>query len=155
MPWTHIFKSLINSTSFVVVWFAIPKLYGASLGFRSPNLNLNHSVIILTPKPPSSNTSFIVFFPIYTWIIAIWLSIATIVVPTSSIEEPTCFFVVALLTFLVFSSFSFCHIYFFKLRSYFKQLSQVQKITIFSICLSMSRKISSTIINFSCEFTTS
>jgi hypothetical protein len=73
----------------VVVWFAILRLYGAGLGFGSPNLNLNYFVIILTPKPPSGNTSSIVFFPIYTWITTTWLSIATIVVPTSGIEEST------------------------------------------------------------------
>jgi hypothetical protein len=49
----------------------ITKLYGGSLSFGSLNLNLNCSVMILTPKPPSNNTSSIVFFPIYTWIITI------------------------------------------------------------------------------------
>jgi hypothetical protein len=75
----HIF---INPTSFVVVWSAILILYGASLGFGSPNFNFNYSVIILTLKPPSSNTSSIVFFPICTWIIVIWLYIATTIVRT-------------------------------------------------------------------------
>ncbi len=73
---------LINPTGFVVIWFTILKLYGASLGFGSPNLNLNYYVIILTLEPPSSNTSSIVFFPICTWITARWLSIIIIIVPT-------------------------------------------------------------------------
>jgi hypothetical protein len=42
---------------FVVVCSATFKLYGASLGFGSPNLNINYSVMILTPKPPSNNTN--------------------------------------------------------------------------------------------------
>jgi hypothetical protein len=37
---------------FVVIWFAILKLYGESLGFKSPNLNLNCFVIILTLETP-------------------------------------------------------------------------------------------------------
>jgi hypothetical protein len=45
----YIFKSLINPMGFVVVWFAILRLHGVSLGFGSPNLNLNCYVIILTP----------------------------------------------------------------------------------------------------------
>jgi hypothetical protein len=99
MPWTYIFRSLINPTGFVVVWFAILRLYGACLGFGSPNLNLNYFVTILTPKLPSKNTSFIVLFPIYTYINAIWLSIAITIVPTFGIKEPTCLSMVALLTF--------------------------------------------------------
>jgi hypothetical protein len=64
--------------------------------------------VVTLLKPSSSNTSFIVFFPICTWIIAIWLSIATTVVPTSSTEEPTCFFMIVLFTFWLFCGFSFC-----------------------------------------------
>jgi hypothetical protein len=71
--------------------YVILRLYGAGLGFGSPNLNLNCSVIILTPKPPSNNTSCIVFFPIYTWITTIWLSIAIAVVPTFGIENQLVF----------------------------------------------------------------
>ncbi len=115
MPWTYVFKSLINPTSFMVVWSAILKLYGASLGFGSPNRNLNCYVIILSPKPPSNNTSSIVFFPICTWIIAIWLSIVTIVVPISSTERPTCLSMVVLLIFWIFSSFNFCQRHLFNL----------------------------------------
>jgi len=50
--------------------------------------------MILTPEPPSNNTSSIIFSPICAWIIAIWLSIAIVVVLASSTKEPTCFFVV-------------------------------------------------------------
>ncbi len=113
MPWTYIFRSLINPIGFVVIWSTIFRLYGAGLGFRNPNLNLNCYVTILTPKLPSSNTSFIVFFPICTWIISIWLSIVTIVVFTSGTKEPTCFSMVFLLTFWIFSSFNFCQRYLF------------------------------------------
>jgi len=64
-------RSLIKPIGLVVVSSAILKLYGASLSFGSPNFNLNYYVIILTPEPPSNNTSFIVFFAIYIWITAI------------------------------------------------------------------------------------
>ncbi len=76
---------------FVVVWFAILKLYGVGLGFGSPNLNFKCFMIILTLEPPSSNTSSILFFLICIWTTTIWLYVATIVVPTFSIEQPTCF----------------------------------------------------------------
>jgi len=56
-------------------------------------------MIILIPEPSSSNTSSIVFFPIYIWITTIQLSIATTVVPTFGIEKPTCLSMVVLLTF--------------------------------------------------------
>ncbi len=112
MPWTYIFRSLMNPIGFMVVWFAILRLYGVGLGFRSPNLNLNYSMIILILKPSSSNTSSIILFPICTWITTIQLSIVTIVVPTFGIEEPTCFSMVVLLTFWVFSNFSFCQRFF-------------------------------------------
>ncbi len=109
----YIFRSLINPIGFVVVWFAIPRLYGAGLGFGSPNLNLNCFVIILIPKPPSNNTSSIVFFPIYTWIITIWLFIPTTTIPTFGTKEWTCLSMVTLLTFWVFSGFNFYQRYFF------------------------------------------
>jgi hypothetical protein len=48
-------------------------------------------MIILTLEPPSSNTSSILFFLICIWTTTIWLYVATIVVPTFSIEQPTCF----------------------------------------------------------------
>jgi hypothetical protein len=108
--------SLNNPTGFVVVWSTILKLYGADLSFGSPNFNFNCYVIILLLKPPFSNTSFIVFFPICTWITTIWLSITTTVVPTSSTKKPTCLFVVTLLTLWVFSSFSFGQRYLFSLE---------------------------------------
>jgi hypothetical protein len=75
---TYIFRTLINPTCFVFIWSIIFKPYGACLGFRSPNLNINCFVIILILEPPSNNTSCIVFFPLYTWITAIWLSIAIV-----------------------------------------------------------------------------
>jgi hypothetical protein len=115
MPWTYIFRSLINPISFVVVWFAILRLYGVGLGFGSPNLNLNYFVIILLPKPPSSNTSSIVFFLIYIWITTTWLFIATIIVPTFGTKEPTCFSLVVLFTLWVFSGLNFYQIYLFSL----------------------------------------
>jgi hypothetical protein len=96
---TYIFKSLIKPIGFVVVWSAILKLYGVGLDFRSPNLNFNYFVMILTPKLPSNNTSSIVFFLICTWITTMWLSIATTTIPTSSTKELTCFSVVVLLRF--------------------------------------------------------
>jgi hypothetical protein len=70
-------------------------------------------VMILTPKPPSSNTSSIVLFPICIWIIAIWLYVITVVVLAFGTEELTCFFVVALFKFWVFSTFSFYQRYIF------------------------------------------
>jgi hypothetical protein len=82
MSWTYIFRFLIKPISFVVIWFAILRLYGVGLGFGSPNFNLNYFVIILTPEPPSNDTSSIVFFLICTWITVIWLSIATTTIPT-------------------------------------------------------------------------
>jgi hypothetical protein len=112
-------------------------------------------MIRLTLKPPSNNTSSIVFFWIYTWITTIWLFIATIDVPTSSIEKPTCLFVVALLTFWIFSSFNFYHKYFFNSRAILNNCLKFKVKLVYSICLLMSRKIFSIIINFSCEFTTS
>jgi hypothetical protein len=130
MPWTYILRSLINPISFVIVWYAILRLYGASYSFGSPNFNFNYFVIILTLKPPSSNTSSIVFFPIYTWIIPIWLFIATIIVLTSGTKIPTCLSMVALLKLWIFSGFSYAKD-FFKLKNYFKQLFQVQSITCF------------------------
>jgi hypothetical protein len=99
MPWTYIFRFLIKPIGFVVVWFSILRLYVVGLKFGSPNFNLNYFVMILIPEPPSNNTSSIVFFPICTWIIAIWLSNVIIVIPTYGIEEITCLFVVALFKF--------------------------------------------------------
>jgi hypothetical protein len=58
------------------------------LGFGSPNLNLNSSMTILTLEFPSSNTSSIIFFPIYIYKIVIWFLIATTVVPTFGTKEP-------------------------------------------------------------------
>jgi hypothetical protein len=58
--------------------------------------------MILILEPPSNNTNSIVFFPIYTWIIAIWLSNVIVIVLTYDIEETTCLFVVALLKLWVF-----------------------------------------------------
>jgi hypothetical protein len=75
------------------------RLYGAGLSFGSPNFNFNYFLIILTPGPPSNNTSSIVFFLIYTWIITIQLSIATATVLTYGIEKPTCLSMVDLFTF--------------------------------------------------------
>jgi hypothetical protein len=80
MPWTYIFKSHISPIGFVVVWFAILRLYGASVGFGNPNLNFNYFVIILTLDLPFNKTSSIIFFPIYSWIIAIWLLIMIVVI---------------------------------------------------------------------------
>jgi hypothetical protein len=76
-----------------------PQINGAGLGFGSPNLNLNYSMMILTPEPPSNNTSFIVFFTICTWIITMRLSIATIVVPIFGTKELTYLSMVDLLRF--------------------------------------------------------
>ncbi len=139
----------------MVVWHAILRLYGANLGFGSPNFNLNYSVIILILEPPSNNTSFIVFFPICTWIIAIWLSIATSVVLTSSTKEPTCLSVVVLLTFWVFSSFSFYQIYIFSSKVILSNCLEFKVQFVSNICLPMSKKNSSIMISFPCEFTTS
>jgi hypothetical protein len=114
--WTYLFRFLIKPTNFVVIWFAIFKLNGVGLNFGSPNFNLNYFVMMLIPKPSSNNTSSIVFFPICTWIIAIWLSIVIVVIPTYGVEENTCLFVVTLFKFWVVSSFSFCHTYLFNSR---------------------------------------
>jgi hypothetical protein len=62
MLWTYILRSQISPTSFVVVWFAILKLYAAGLGFGNPNFYLNYFVMVLNPYPPSSKTSSIEFF---------------------------------------------------------------------------------------------
>jgi len=98
---TRIFASLCFSHELKVgLW-----QYGVDLGFRSPNLNLKCSVMILTPKHPSSNTSSIVLFPICIWIIAIWLYVIIVVVLAFGTEELTCFFVVALFKFWVFFYF--------------------------------------------------
>jgi len=102
MSWTYIFRFLIKPIGFVVVWFAILRLYGVGLNFGSPNFNLNYFVMILILEPPSNNTNSIVFFPIYTWIIAIWLFIVIVIVLTYDIEKTTCLFVVALLKLWVF-----------------------------------------------------
>jgi hypothetical protein len=127
MPLTYIIESLINPTIFVVVWYAILKFYGTSLGFGSPNPNFNCYVIISTLWPPSNNTSSIVLFLMYTWITTIWLSIVTTIVPTFSTKKPTCLSMVVLLEFWVLFNFNLC--YFFKLKSYFKQMSHAQNIT--------------------------
>jgi hypothetical protein len=70
----------------VVIWSAILKLYGASLGFGSPNLNLNYFCDNINSRTSIQQQKYNVFFPICTWKIAIWLSIGTLVVLTSSIE---------------------------------------------------------------------
>jgi hypothetical protein len=59
-------------------------------------------VMILTPKPPSNNTTSIVFFPICTWIIAMWLSIAKTIVPTFGTKELTYLSMVVLFKLWVF-----------------------------------------------------
>ncbi len=74
-------------------------------------------MILLIIEPPSSKTSSIVFFLIYIWITIIWLSIATTIVLTFSIEESTYLSMVALPTFQIFSNFNFCQRYFFSLRA--------------------------------------
>jgi hypothetical protein len=113
----YIFRSLINPSGFVAVWSTILKLYAAGLGFRGLNLNLNYFMIILILKPPSNNTSSIKFFPICTWIIAIWLSIVIVVVPTFGTKGPTCFFCGYFYLHWVFFGFSFCQRYFFSSRA--------------------------------------
>jgi hypothetical protein len=67
-----------------------PQIIWCRFRLWKPQLNFNCFVIILIPKPPSSNTSSIVLFPIYTWITTIWLSIVTTTIPTSSTKELTC-----------------------------------------------------------------
>jgi hypothetical protein len=47
---------------------------------------LNFSMIILTPNPPSNNTSLTRFFPIYLCIMAIWWSIEVITRTCNSFE---------------------------------------------------------------------
>jgi hypothetical protein len=131
MSWTCTFRSLINPIGFVVVWYAILILYGASLGFGSPNLNLNYYVIILTPKPPFSNTSSIVFFPICTWITTICLSITTAVVPNlwcliTNLFICGCFYLNVEFSFILTSIKDI-----FLIQKLFKILSQAQNITCF------------------------
>jgi hypothetical protein len=108
MPWTYIFKSQINPISFVVVWFAIFKLYGAGLSFGNPNLNFNYFVMILILDPPFNKTSFTIFFSIYIWITTIWLSIVIVVVATFGTTNDIIFvtFMVYLVSFSTIDIFS-------------------------------------------------
>jgi hypothetical protein len=55
----------------VIFRFAILKWYGAGLGLGKPNFVMKFSIIIFTLALPSMRTSSTMFFPTYTWIIAI------------------------------------------------------------------------------------
>jgi hypothetical protein len=55
-------------------------------------MTLNFSMIILTPNPPSNNTSSTRFFPIYICIMAIWWSITIdVITRTYTIFETNVF----------------------------------------------------------------
>ncbi len=138
----------------MVVWSTILILYGVGLGFGSPNFNLNYYVRILILKPPSNNTSSIIFFPMCTWITAIWLSIVIIAIPTSGTKEPTCFFVVAIFKFWVFFGFNFYHKYLFNSGAILSNCPKIKVYLVSSIYLSMSKKIYFIVISFFCELTT-
>jgi hypothetical protein len=68
----NIYLQIFNQTH----WFCDCLIYHPQIIWcrfrlwKRQGLNLNCSMMILTLKPPSSNTTSIVFFPIYTWIIA-------------------------------------------------------------------------------------
>jgi hypothetical protein len=91
MLWTYIFISWINPIGLGSGLIAILKLYGVNLNFSNPNFNLNCYVMMLTPGPPSNKTSSTIFSPIYTWIIATWLSIAIATITTFGTTYGTIF----------------------------------------------------------------
>jgi hypothetical protein len=66
----NIYLHIFNQTHWFCGYLIYHLQIRLTLRIKSPTLNLNYSMMILTLVPSSSNTSFIVFFSIYTWIIA-------------------------------------------------------------------------------------
>jgi len=67
----------------VIYWFGIMRWYGAHLGLGKTNFVLRFFVMMFSLAPPYNRTSSMMFFPTYTWITTIWLSIFIIIMSTS------------------------------------------------------------------------
>ncbi len=86
-----ILRSLMRPISLVMVWSTIHSVFYVGLGLGNPNHFHSSFVMMFTLDASSNRTSSTIFLPTWTYIIAMWGSIATKVIIGLGLSAMTVF----------------------------------------------------------------